>query len=103
VDTQGKFPNNPTLYAHWQKAKTADYTVMLWRQNLSDNGRTAANTYAFADSFKISNASTINNLTLNDVYKQQANRDQYNSLNNQRTNADGSHPARLKTISKRRW
>lgn len=97
LDSFGNLPNNPTLYAHWEKNTTAKYTVILWRQKLNDAGTgvlTGDGAYAFAESFELS-GSTENDITLAAAYRNQNTRTSYNSLNSQRVLADGTHPANI--------
>ncbi|MDO4851688.1 MAG: InlB B-repeat-containing protein, partial [Actinomycetota bacterium] len=65
-----------TLYAKWTPAETANYTVIIWKQNVGDakNAADSAKTYDFAESITLSGTSgtTINTVsstgTGNDAY-----------------------------------
>ena len=54
-----KLTGNVTLYAHWTQRTTANYTVVIVKQNATDGGNLgASNTYYYSESFILSG--TIN-------------------------------------------
>ncbi len=60
LDHNDNLANNPTLYAHWTKANTADYTIVIWQQKLNDTGTDVSDEYAFVESFTMKDHSTDN-------------------------------------------
>lgn len=52
LNSSQNLPNNPTLYAHWTPKTNAPYTVVFWRQKITDdkNATDAEKTYDFAES-----------------------------------------------------
>ena len=37
LDSNGKFPNNPTVFAHWAANPTSTYTIIVWHESVNSN------------------------------------------------------------------
>jgi len=86
--------NNVTLYAGWKTATTAEYTVSVHKQKVTDAENAANKTYDYMESFVLTG--TIGDtITLDEAYKKLATAAGYNALHEgaeftDETNADNN-------------
>ena len=63
----GTLSDNTTIYAKWKANETANYYVLIWKQNVNDakNAADSAKTYDFAESITLSGTvgATVNTVT----------------------------------------
>ena len=71
---------NTTLYAKWTKVPTANYTIIIWKQNITGNG------YDYEDSMRLSGAT---NTTINTVSQQGSGNNAYARINGTAYRYDG--------------
>lgn len=63
----GELEDNLTIYAKWNANTTADYVILIWKQNVNDskNAADSAKTYDFAESITLNGnvGTTVNSVT----------------------------------------